>query len=165
MPVKLSTTLEKIDRIENAQNRFLVKEYHKFMDSNGASERHQNNNLKVILSYVNYISKDTFLSTIKTCDTILSFLETKKKSKDPDQKLISTWNHYFHRIKHFFKWYHNCGSKLLLLDTNVNETQIKQQQFYENENQENWKSPDFLKNLKEKKTKRFLHINLKTIKK
>jgi len=39
------------------------------MDSNGASERHQNNNLKVILSYVNYISKDTFLSTIKTCDS------------------------------------------------------------------------------------------------
>jgi hypothetical protein len=28
------------------------------------------------------------------------------------------------------------------------------QQFYENENQENWKSPDFLKNVKEKKTKR-----------
>jgi hypothetical protein len=135
------------------------------MDSNGASERHQNNNLKVILSYVNYISKDTFLSTIKTCDTILSFSETKKKSKDPDQKWISKWNHSFHRIKHFFKWYHNCGSNLLLLDTNVNETQIQQQQFYENENQENWKSPDFLKNLKEKKTKRFLQINLKTIEK
>lgn len=37
MPVKLSTTLEKIDRIENNQNRFLVKQYHKFMDSTSAS--------------------------------------------------------------------------------------------------------------------------------
>ena len=80
-------------------------------------------------------------------------METKKKSKDldPDQKWISTWNHYFHRIKHFFRWYSNCAFKLL--EANSQETHIKQQ-FYENENQENWKSPDLLKNVKEKKTKR-----------
>lgn len=103
MPVKLSTTVEKIGKIENVQNRFLVTQYHKFMDSTSASERHQNNNLKVILSYVNYLGKDISLSNIKKCDSILSFLETKKKNKDldPDQKWISTWNHYFHRIKHF----------------------------------------------------------------
>lgn len=93
MPVKLSTTLAKIDKVENTQNRFLVKQYHKFMDSTGASERHQNNNLKVILSYVNYLGKEILLSSIKTCDSILSFLETKKKTKDedPDGKWISTW--------------------------------------------------------------------------
>jgi hypothetical protein len=103
MPVKLSTTLNKIEKIENVQNRFLVKQYHKFMDSTGASERHQNNNLKVIHYYVNYLGKDIFLSSIKSCDSIISFLETKKKAKDkdPDGKWISTWNHYFHRIKHF----------------------------------------------------------------
>ena len=39
MPVKLSTTLDKIDKIENIQNRFLVKQYHKFMESIGASEK------------------------------------------------------------------------------------------------------------------------------
>jgi integrase/recombinase XerD len=124
------------------------------MAATGASERHQNNNLKVILSYVNYVDKNICLSTINTCDTILSFLETKKKSKDddPDQKWISTWNHYFHRIKHFFRWYYNCGYKLL--ETNENGIEIEQQQFYENEIQENWKSPDFLQNVKEKKTKR-----------
>ena len=33
MPVKLSTTLEKIGKIENAQNHFLVIQYHKYMDS------------------------------------------------------------------------------------------------------------------------------------
>ena len=64
MPVKLSTTLDKIDKIKNVQNRFLVKQYHKFMDSTGASERHQNNNLKVIHYYVNYLGKDIFLSSI-----------------------------------------------------------------------------------------------------
>jgi hypothetical protein len=152
MPVKLSTTLDKIERIENTQNRFLIKQYSKFMDSNGASERHQNNNLKVILSYNNYLGKDIFLSTIQSCDSILSFLETKKKTKeeDPDGKWISTWNHYLHRIKHFFRWYYNCGFNLF--ETKLNETKI--QQLYEIENQDNWKSPDFLKNVKEKKTKR-----------
>ena len=57
----------------------------------------------------------------------------------------------FNELSIFFRWYYNCGFKLLL-ETNVKETEI-QQQFYENENQDNWKSPDFLKNLKEKKTK------------
>ena len=54
------------------------------MDPTGASERHQNNNLKVIHHYVNYLGKDISLSSIKSCDSILSFLETKKKAKDED---------------------------------------------------------------------------------
>jgi hypothetical protein len=88
MPVKLSTTLHKIDQIVNTENRFLVKQYHIFMNSTCASERHQNNNLKVILSYLNYLGNDTFLSSINNYDSILLFLETKKKNKeaDPDQK-------------------------------------------------------------------------------
>jgi len=57
----------------------------------------------------------------------------------------------FNELSIFFRWYYNCGFKLLL-ETNVKETEI-QQQFYQNENQDNWKSPDFLKNLKEKKKK------------
>jgi hypothetical protein len=74
MPVKLSTTVEKIGKIENVQTRLLVRQYHKFMDSTSASERHQINNLKVILSFVNYLGKDISLSNIKECDSILSFL-------------------------------------------------------------------------------------------
>ncbi len=46
---------------------------------------------------------------------------------------------------------YNCGFNLLS-QTNLNETQI-QQQFYENENQQNWKFLDYLKNLKKKKEK------------
>jgi succinate dehydrogenase/fumarate reductase-like Fe-S protein len=46
---------------------------------------------------------------------------------------------------------YNCGFNLLS-QTNLNETQI-QQQFYENENQQNWKFLDYLKNLREKKEK------------
>jgi reverse gyrase len=60
-PSKLSQTLEKIDKIENNQNRLLVKQYHEFTDSTEASERHQNNNRKVIISNINYLGKDAYL--------------------------------------------------------------------------------------------------------
>jgi integrase/recombinase XerD len=63
-------------------------------------------------------------------------------------KMISPWNHYFHIIKHFFRWYYNYGFNLLL-QKNVKETQIHQ--FYAIENQDNWKSTEFLK-FKGKKT-------------
>jgi hypothetical protein len=54
------------------------------MDSTGASERHQNNDVKVLHHYVNYLGKDIFFTFIKSCDSIISFLETKKKAKDED---------------------------------------------------------------------------------
>ena len=150
MPVKLSTTVAKIDLIENKENRQLIKNYHEFMKSTDASERHQNNNIKTMIYFVNYISSDIDLSKISTNVLILSFLDTKKKTKeiDPDQKWISTWNHYFHRIKHFFRWYYNCELKRI-----KNKSHDKDN-IYLQENQQDWETPDFLKNIKEKKTKR-----------
>ena len=50
MPTKLSTTVNKIRLIPNEENVKLVLKFHEFMKDNGASERHQNNNLKAILS-------------------------------------------------------------------------------------------------------------------
>jgi hypothetical protein len=82
----------KIEKIENNRNRLLVKQYYKFMDSTDSSGRHQNNNLKLILSYVDFIGNDISLSSIDKIDSIIFFLKTKKRSKDndPDQKWIST---------------------------------------------------------------------------
>ena len=65
MPIKLSTTLAKIDLIENIENRQLVKQYNKYMNSIDASERHQNNNLKVIISYVNFLDNYLFVKYTK----------------------------------------------------------------------------------------------------
>jgi hypothetical protein len=54
----------------------------------------------------------------------------------------------FVELNFFFRWYSNCGFKLL--EANSKGTDSKQQ-FYENENEENWKSPDCLKNVKKQK--------------
>ena len=50
------------------------------MKENGASERHQNNNLKAILSFSNYIGQ-TCLKNINKKEDVLVFLQSKIKDK------------------------------------------------------------------------------------
>ncbi len=57
----------------------------------------------------------------------------KDKELDPEQKWITTYNDYLHRLKHFFRWLSN-RSKNVSMDE--------------------WKTPDFLQSIKIKKTKR-----------
>ena len=78
------------------------------MKDNGASERHQNNNLKAILSFAQSIDSKS-LADIDTKDDILAFLHPKIKDKeeDLDQKWITTYNDYLHRFKHFIRWLYN----------------------------------------------------------
>jgi hypothetical protein len=49
MPLKLSTTIGKIQNIPDSRNIEIVNEFLEYMRSNGSSEHHQNNNLKVLL--------------------------------------------------------------------------------------------------------------------
>ena len=41
------------------------------------------------------------------------FLQTKIKDKEPDseQKWITTYNDYLHRINHFYRWLYNGNGK------------------------------------------------------
>ena len=138
MPTKLSTTIKKIESVRNPDNARLIFEFHKFMKSNGSSERHQNNNLKAIISYANYLGPNVILSSVKTSQEVVSFLDTKIKTKeeDPDQKWITTWSDYLHRVKHFLRWLHNNNSSS-----------------NENPPMEHWVTPAFLQ-IKEKRSKR-----------
>ncbi|MBA3749554.1 MAG: hypothetical protein H0X03_01395 [Nitrosopumilus sp.] len=49
MPAKLSITVNKIKLLSNQDNAKLILGFCEFMKENGASERHQNNNLKAII--------------------------------------------------------------------------------------------------------------------
>jgi hypothetical protein len=57
LPAKLSTTVNKISLLPNENNTKLLQKFHEFMKENSASERHQNNNLKAILSFSNYVGR------------------------------------------------------------------------------------------------------------
>jgi integrase/recombinase XerD len=137
MPTKLSTTVSKIHTISNAANAAMIEEFHKYMKDNDASERHQNNALKVVIAYAKFLGSDNILYDIKHKEQITSFLDSKIKpiEQDPDKKWITTWNHYLHRIKHLFRWLYNQRGK------------------EESMPQSEWVTPVFAK-IKEKKTKR-----------
>jgi hypothetical protein len=49
------------------------------MESNGASERHQNNNLKAIIAFANFLGTDTTFLDVQLKEQIMSFLDTKIK--------------------------------------------------------------------------------------
>ena len=61
MPFKLSTTIGKIQNIPNSKNIEIINEFLEYMRDKGSSEHHQNNNLKVIITFSNFIGKDTYL--------------------------------------------------------------------------------------------------------
>ena len=60
------------------------------MKSNGASERHQNNNLKAVIAFANFLGTDTTFLDVQLKEQITSFLDTKIKNvqEDPDKKWI-----------------------------------------------------------------------------
>ena len=138
MPTKLTTTLKKINLIPNRKNSDFIREFYEFMKSNGASERHQNNNLKAVLNYANFLGDKVCFTEINKSELVLSFLNTKLRSPedDPEKKSITTWNDYLHKIKHFLRWIHNIGTiqSDVIIPT------------------EEWCTPSFLK-IKEKRTK------------
>jgi hypothetical protein len=66
MPLKLSTTIGKIQNIPNTKNIEIINEFLEYMKNNSSSEHHQNNNLKVIIAFGNFIGKDnSFLDITK----------------------------------------------------------------------------------------------------
>jgi hypothetical protein len=108
MPLKLSTTIARIENIPNRVNVQIVNEFLEYMRRNGSSEHHQNNNLKVIIAFGNFLGKNSFYH-IKTKQQVLCFLDTKIRTsdEDPDKKWITTWNNYLNRMRLFYRWLFN----------------------------------------------------------
>jgi integrase/recombinase XerD len=113
------------------------------MKRNGASERHQNNSLKVCIAYSLFITKETSFYDIHRKDQIISFLDTKIKSQeqDPDQKWITTWNYNLVHLKRFFRWFYNKSKRSYKQEEDDDIPEAE------------WATPSFI-NIKKRKTKR-----------
>lgn len=140
MPVKLETTIKNIQLLANQNNAKLIREFYLYLKSNNTSESYQNQNIKALINMAKFFSEVDF-ATISKKELILSYLDTKIKSKedDPDGRWMRTWNDYLQRIKYFFRWLHN--EKLGL---NKDEGSLEPS---------DWITPSFLK-IKEKRSKR-----------
>jgi len=134
MVAKLSTTINKIQNLSNSPNSKTLNEFLFYMKNNGSSERHQNNNLIVMIEFANYFDSNTTFYDINKKEQIILFLDTKIKdsSIDPEKRWITSWNHYLVRIKLFFRWLYNKDKEI---------------------EKDYWETPEFLK-IKNKKTKR-----------
>ncbi|MGB8936715.1 MAG: hypothetical protein WCC17_16605 [Candidatus Nitrosopolaris sp.] len=138
MPQKLSTTISKISHVPNHINSSVIHEFDRYLQLSGCSENNQNNNLKAIIAFANFIGPDVSFYDICSHEQILCYLDTKIKNtqQDPEEKWITTWNDYLNRIKLFFRWLTNRQNK---------------EPF--NPSKSDWKTPDFVQ-IKEKKSKR-----------
>ena len=92
MPTKLTTTISKIASLPNSTNSALIDEFYQYMKSNGTAERHQNDNLKAVIAFANFLGTDTTFFDVQLKEQIMSFLNTNIKNveEDPDKKWITT---------------------------------------------------------------------------
>jgi hypothetical protein len=104
-PLKLSTTIGKIQNIPNNKNIEIINNFVEYMKINGSSEHHQNHNLKVVIVFGNFTSKDNSFYDTNTREQILEFLNTKVKSydEDPDKRWITTLKNYLNRLRLFYR--------------------------------------------------------------
>jgi hypothetical protein len=146
MPQKLETVLKHVEEIDNDVNRQLIKDYHKYLVSRDTSTIYQKDNVKLIYMFAKFIGESKTLYDIKDHETIVSFLDTRRKSKeeDPEQRWTTTWNDYLWRLKMFYRWLYNI--------------KIKGDNHQNYHNISNWITPDFV-NINKKKTKRLSPYN------
>ena len=79
MSLKLSTTIGKIQNLPNSKNIEIVNEFVEYMRNNGSSEHHQNNNLKVVITFGNFIGNDNSFLYLNKKEQILGLLNLKLK--------------------------------------------------------------------------------------
>ena len=88
MVAKLSTTINKIQNLSNSSNSKILIEFLMYMKNNGSSERHQNNNLIVMIEFSNSFGSNQSFYDINKKEQILSFSETKIKDSSKERPRI-----------------------------------------------------------------------------
>ena len=61
--------------MSNSTNSRTINEFLMYMKNNGSSERHQNNNLIVMIEFSNYFDSNTSFYDINKKEQILTFLD------------------------------------------------------------------------------------------
>jgi hypothetical protein len=85
MPVRLDTTLRKVEQMPNKVNSDLLKEFYQAMKNNGTSQNYQKANLKAMIHFAQHIGAATSLYNVVVDNKqTISFLDTKIKSEQID---------------------------------------------------------------------------------
>jgi len=141
MPAKLTTTVSKIAQVPNKKNSAIIEEFYTYKRAKGSSEQHQNNVLKTVIAYANFLGSETTFLDVQQKSQITAFLDKKVKppEQDPERKWITTYNHYLRSLKQFFRWLYNQRGKDDIVEDSYTIS--------------DWKTPSFAM-IREKRTKR-----------
>lgn len=92
MPAKLTTTVSKIAQVPNKTNSAIIEEFYAHMKAKGSSEQHQNNILKTVIAYANFLGSETTFFDVQQKARLLHLGDmTNRLSSDEDKKLIAIW--------------------------------------------------------------------------
>ncbi len=75
--LKLETTLNNIQLLDNHNNSKLVYDFYLYLVSVNTSESYQNQNIKALINMAKFFGKDLEFIQISKKEEILSFLDTK----------------------------------------------------------------------------------------
>ncbi|HEX2407854.1 MAG TPA: hypothetical protein VHJ38_11690 [Nitrososphaeraceae archaeon] len=105
MPQTLETVLTKVGDISNNVYKELIQDYHRYLISRDTSINYQKDNIKLIHMFVKFIGESSPLYEVKNKETIVAFLDSKRKSneEDAEQKWITTWERLSLAIKNVFQ--------------------------------------------------------------
>jgi hypothetical protein len=84
MAIRLTTTINKINFISNLTNSTILRDFYEYMKANGTSENYQNQNLKAMIVFANFLRPETSFFDIKSRQQIISFLDTRIRNTDID---------------------------------------------------------------------------------
>ena len=84
MPVKLETSIKNIQLLDNHNNAQLISEFYLYLRSVNTSESYQNQNIKALINIAKFIGNNLDFIQISKKEEMLSFLDSKIKSKEDD---------------------------------------------------------------------------------
>ena len=84
MPQKLETVLKHVEEISSNANRQLIYEYHKYLVSRDTSTNYQKDNVKLMYMFAKFLGESKTFYDVKDTETIVVFLDIKRKSKEKD---------------------------------------------------------------------------------
>jgi hypothetical protein len=71
MPFTLQTLTKKIEHVANPVNRSVVNQFYDYMTERDLSKNHKINNLKVVMSYADYLGPQTTFHNINKKEQII----------------------------------------------------------------------------------------------
>jgi hypothetical protein len=76
----LTTTVSKIEQVPNKTNSAIIEEFYTYMKTKGLSEQHQNNVLKTVIAYANFLGPEITFLDVKQKSQITLSLDKKGQS-------------------------------------------------------------------------------------